>query len=167
MEKKKKATSSSSSKEKDKKDSPTVSNRRALHDYAVLKKFEAGIVLQGSEVKSCRLGKVQLVDAYATLERGELYLYKAHIAEFKQSGPYFNHPTVRKRKLLLHKAELKKIETELKTSGTTLIPLKVFFKRGFVKVELAVARGKTKGDKRETLKRKDQERAMDQARKRG
>jgi SsrA-binding protein len=149
----------------EKKNAPTVQNRRALHDFQILKKIEAGIELKGSEVKSCRLGKVQLVDSFAFFDKGELFLHKAHIAEYKQSGPHFNHIPTRKRKLLLHRSELRKLEQELKVASTTLVPLKIYFSKGNVKVELALAKGKTKGDKREALKKKEETRALAQAKK--
>ena len=150
-------------KEKEKQNSPTILNKKAGHDYHILKKFEAGIELQGSEVKSCRDGKVQLVDSYAAFERGQLYLHKAHIAEFKQSGPHFNHVPTRKRKLLLHRSELTKLESEIKTSGHTLVPTKLYFVKGFVKVELGLAKGKKAFDKRETIKKADEKRTIDRA----
>lgn len=156
-------SSSKKAKDKETKNAPTVLNRKANHDYQILKKFEAGVVLQGSEVKSCRDGKVQLVDSYAAFERGELFLHKAHIAEFKQSGPHFNHVTTRKRKLLMHASELKKLEMEIKTSGLTLIPLKFYFVKGNVKVEIGLAKGKKAFDKRETIKKGDEKRQMDRA----
>jgi SsrA-binding protein len=153
--------------EKVKATSPTISNKKAFHEYHILKKFEAGIVLQGSEVKSCRDGKVQLVDSFASFDRGELFLQKAHIAEFKQSGPYFNHLATRKRKLLMKKGELRKLEQDLKTSGQTLVPLRIFFTRGFVKVELGLAKGKKNFDKRESIKQKDEKRHLDRSTKIG
>ena len=151
------------SKQKEEKKAPTILNKKAGHDYHILKKIEAGIELQGSEVKSCRDGKVQLVDSYASFERGELYLHKAHIAEFKQSGPHFNHVPTRKRKLLLHRSELAKLEAEIKTSGQTLVPTKLYFVKGYVKVELGLAKGKKAFDKRETIKKNDEKRRIDQA----
>lgn len=142
-------------------------NKKARHDYQILKTFEAGMSLRGSEVKSCRDAKVQLLDAYAAFERGELFLYKVNIGEYKQSGPFFNHETTRKRKLLMHRRELDNIKAEMEQSGATLVPLRMYFKRGTAKVELGLAKGKTKGDKRQTLKTKDAERTMRQAIKRG
>ena len=144
----------------DKKNAPTIQNRRALHDFQVIKKIEAGIELKGSEVKSCREGKVQLVDSFAIMEKGELFLHKAHISEYKQSGPHFNHLPTRKRKLLLHRAELRKLEQELKVASTTLVPLKIYFSKGNVKVEIALAKGKKIHDKRETIKNRDLDRDM-------
>jgi SsrA-binding protein len=142
-------------------------NKKARFDYQILKVFEAGMVLRGSEVKSCRDSKVQLLDSYAGFERGELWLYKVNIGEYKQSGPFFNHETTRKRKLLMHRKELANIKAEMEQSGATLVPLRMYFKAGKAKVELGLAKGKTKGDKRQTIKTKDAERSMRQAIKRG
>lgn len=141
-------------------------NRKARHDFHIESVIEAGMQLKGSEVKSCRLGKVQLVDSFANFEKGELFLHKAHIAEYAQGGPFFNHPPVRKRKLLLHKRELVRLADAIAQKGMTLVPLKVYFKHGLAKVELGLAKGKTKGDKRQSLKLKDSERDMDRARRR-
>jgi SsrA-binding protein len=139
-------------------------NRRAKFDYHVEKKLEAGIVLQGSEVKSCREGKVQLVDSYATIERGELFLMKAHIAEYKQGGPFFNHEPTRKRKLLMHTREIRQLKASLEQEGYTLVPLKIYFSsKGIAKVELGLAKGKTKGDKRQSSKDQAQKRDVDKA----
>ncbi len=139
-------------------------NRRARHDFHIEKKIEAGIVLQGSEVKSCREGKVQLVDSYATFEKGELYLVKAHIAEFKQGGPFFNHEPTRKRKLLMHHREIVQLKSAVEQEGYTLVPLRIYFsQKGLAKVELGLARGKNKGDKRAALKERDQKRDLDKA----
>lgn len=144
-----------------------TANKKARHDYQILKVFEAGIVLKGSEVKSCRDARVQLLDAFATFEKGELFLHKANIAEFKQSGPFFNHDTVRKRKLLMHRKEMLNLRAEMEQSGSTLVPLRMYFKNGKVKVELGLAKGKNKGDKRQAIKAKDAERMLRQAKKRG
>lgn len=141
-------------------------NRKARHDYHIDKVMEAGIQLTGSEVKSCREGRVQLVDSYAMVERGELYLHKANIAEYKQGGPYFNHPPVRKRKLLVHKREMRSLLEAVQQQGMTLVPTKMYFRRGKAKVELGLARGKTKGDKRQSQKTRDADRAVAQARRR-
>jgi SsrA-binding protein len=143
------------------KEKTLADNRRALFDYHIEERFEAGIVLKGSEVKSCRDGKIQLVDSYASIERGELWLHKAHISEWKQGGPHFNHLAVHSRKLLLHKREIDKLRAQLETTGRTLIPLKFYLSKGRIKVELGLARGKNKGDKRETQKAKDLKREMD------
>lgn len=121
------------------------------------------MVLKGSEVKSCRAGKVQLVDSFAVIEKGECFLLKAHIAEFAQSGPYFNHETTRKRKLLLHRREILAIREAIEQKGCTVVPLKMYFKNGCAKVELGVARGKSKGDKRASTKEKDVQRQIGRA----
>ncbi|MBS1985571.1 MAG: SsrA-binding protein SmpB [Bdellovibrionales bacterium] len=141
-------------------------NRKARHDYIIEKTFEAGIQLTGSEVKSCRDGKVQLVDAFASFERGEIFLLKANIAEYKQSGPYFGHPMVRKRKLLLHKKEIINLQAIVQQKGMTLVPTKMYFKAGKAKVELGLAKGKTKGDKRDSLKTRDVNSELARARRR-
>lgn len=142
-------------------------NKKARHDYQILKTFEAGIALKGSEVKSCRDAKVQLLDSYAAFERGELYLLKVNIGEYKQGGPFFNHETTRKRKLLMHRRELLNIKAEMEQTGATLVPLRMYFKAGKAKVELGMAKGKNKGDKRQALKAKDDKRVAREAKKRG
>jgi SsrA-binding protein len=139
---------------------PISSNKRATFNYAIEAKFEAGISLKGSEVKSCRNGQVQLVDSYAMVEKGEIFLYKVHIAEHKEGGPFYNHPPARKRKLLMHKREIKRLAASIEQKGYTLVPLRFYFKGPHVKVELGLAKGKTKGDKRESIKTKDVEREM-------
>ena len=141
-------------------------NRKARHDYHIESKIEAGIQLKGSEVKSCRDGRVQLVDSFATLERGEMYMLKSHIAEYKQGGPFFNHEPVRKRKLLLKKKEIERLARDLEQKGFSLIPLQMYFRRGYAKVELGLAKGKSKGDKRQSNKKAEADRKMDAARKR-
>ena len=135
-------------------------NRQAGFQYHIEKKIEVGIVLTGSEVKSCREGRVQLVDSYAGFERGEVFLYKIHIAEYKQSGPHFNHEPARKRKLLLHKREIKNLGALVEQQGYTLVPLKFYFKAGKVKVEIGLCKGKTKGDKRESIKNRETNRDL-------
>jgi SsrA-binding protein len=143
-------------------------NKKAFHDFHIEKNIEAGLVLTGSEVKSCRQGKVQLVDSFASFsQKGELFLHKAHIAEYKQGGPFFNHPPTRQRKLLLKKKELRQLQIAVSQKGYTLIPLKMYFsKKGLAKLELGLAKGKNKGDKRQDQKKKDVDRAMDQAKRR-
>lgn len=142
-------------------------NRKARHDYHIEKTIEAGMQLTGSEVKSLREGRVQLVDAYASIERGEMFLYKANIAEYKQGGPYFNHPPVRKRKLLLHKREIRNLAAIIETEGMTLVPTKMYFKAGKAKIELGIAKGKNKGDKRQSIKARDAKMDIAKARRRG
>jgi len=141
---------------------PRITNRRAMHDYFIEGKIECGIALQGSEVKSLRLGNAQLTESFARIEGGILILHGAHIDPYKHSGLY-NHEPKRERKLLVHKSELRKLEGELSVRGTTLIPLAIYFKDGRAKLELGVARGKQQHDKRETIKRKEQDRELRRA----
>jgi SsrA-binding protein len=145
---------------------PICQNRRASFDYFIEKKFEAGIELVGSEVKACREGKVQLVDSFASIEKDECFLHKAHISEYKHGGPHFNHPPVRRRKLLLRKREIRNLEALLEQKGYTLVPIRMYFKNGKAKVELGLGKGKTKGDKRETVKQREDTVQMNQAVKR-
>lgn len=139
-----------------------ISNRRARYEYEILDSFEAGIVLVGSEVKSLRLGKANLQDSYAILKAGEMWLFNMHINPYEQANQ-FNHDPVRTRKLLLQKSEIRKLVGKIQEKGLTLIPLKVYFKKGFAKVELGVAKGKKLHDKRETIKERDIEREMRRA----
>ncbi len=139
---------------------PRISNRRALHDYFIESKLECGIMLVGSEVKSLRDGHAQLQDAYAHITQGQLYLAAAHIDPYAKAAIVYNHDPRRERKLLVHKREIKKLQQELDVRGTTLIPLAIYFKDGRVKVEIGVARGKQKHDKRATIKEKEIDREM-------
>ncbi len=129
-------------------------NKKARHDYEIIEKYEAGIVLTGSEVKSLRESQITLKDAYVSFKGDEAYLQNAHIAEYKQSS-YFNHEPERLRKLLLNRREINEIHAAVKEKGYSCIPLKVYFKKGRAKVEIALVRGKLKGDKRESLKTRD------------
>jgi SsrA-binding protein len=142
---------------------PRISNRRALHDYFIEAKIECGMVLVGSEVKSLRDGLAQLQEAYGSIEGGELWLKGAHIDPYAKAAIVYNHEPRRDRKLLLHRRELQKLEKELETRGTTLIPLAIYFKGGRAKVEIGVARGKQRHDKRETIKQKEIAREMRRA----
>lgn len=137
-----------------------VVNRKARHEYEILQTYEAGIVLLGSEVKSIREGKVNLVDSYAEIRNGEVFLIGMHISEYKQANIQ-NHEPLRTRKLLLNKNEIRKLIGRIKEKGLTLIPLRLYFKNGKVKVELGLARGKKIYDKREDIKRKDFEREQE------
>jgi SsrA-binding protein len=137
-------------------------NRKARHEYAVIQTFEAGIVLVGTEVKSCRQGKANLVDSYGIMRNGEVWLLSAHIAEYSQ-GNINNHEPTRERKLLLNRSEIRKLIGKTKEKGLTLIPLRLYFKNGKVKVELALAKGKKVYDKRRDIAKKDFQR--DQERK--
>lgn len=147
-------------------DSTVAQNRRARHDYEFLAKFEAGIVLTGSEIKSVRGHKVQLQGAYARIKDGEVWLQDAHIAPYANAG-YASHNPTRDRKLLLHKKEIRKIEEMLAGKGLTLIPLAMYFKRGKAKVELGVGRGLKHYDKRQKLKEEDQRMDIQRALRRG
>ncbi|BDQ02100.1 MAG: SsrA-binding protein [Ignavibacterium sp.] len=135
-------------------------NRKARHDYHILQTFEAGIVLVGTEVKALREGKANLVDSYATIKNGEVWLVSAHISEYKQ-GNINNHNPTRDRKLLLNKSEIRKLIGKTKEKGLTLIPLRMYFKNGRVKVELALAKGKKSYDKRETIAKRDFQREQE------
>jgi len=135
-------------------------NKKARHDYFIEQTFEAGIVLSGTEVKSIRLGKVNLKDSYATIENGEVFLCGMHISPYEQ-GNIFNKDPLRDRKLLLHKYEINKLIGLTQQKGLTLVPLQLYFKRGKVKVELAVARGKKLYDKRRDIAEKDAMREID------
>ncbi|NMA55110.1 MAG: SsrA-binding protein SmpB [Firmicutes bacterium] len=138
-------------------------NRRARHDYFILEKYEAGLVLQGTEVKSLRAGRASLVDSYAQAKDGELILYNLHISPYQQGG-YVNHEPRRPRKLLLHKREIRNLAAAIKEKGLTLIPLKIYFnERGWAKAELALARGKKFYDKRADLAARDARREIERA----
>ncbi|MBP6672014.1 MAG: SsrA-binding protein SmpB [Bacteroidetes bacterium] len=145
--------------EKHSEERATVSNRRARFEYEILDSYEAGIVLKGSEVKSLRVGKANLQDSYALVKNGEVWLMNLHISPYEQANQ-FNHDPVRTRKLLLTKAEISKLSTKSNEKGLTLVPLKLYFKKGIVKVELGVAKGKKLHDKRESIKERDVEREM-------
>ena len=134
-------------------------NRKAKHDYFILQTYEAGIVLVGTEVKALRQNKANLVDSYATLTNGEVWLHNANISIYEQ-GSINNHDPVRKRKLLLNKSEIRKLNKAVTEKGNTLIPLRLYFKDGLVKVELAVATGKRQYDKREDIAKRDLIREM-------
>ncbi len=134
-------------------------NRKARHDYFFLDFWEAGIALKGSEVKSCRGGNCNLADSYAQIKNGECWLLNAHIAIYPQANQ-FNHDPKRERKLLLHKNEIFRILGKMKVGGFTLVPVKLYFKGGKLKVELALAKGKKQYDKREDIKKRDIDREM-------
>lgn len=137
-------------------------NRKARHDYHIEDTMEAGIVLTGTEVKSVRAGRANLKDSYAAIANGELILYNLHISPYEQ-GNRFNHDPLRERKLLLHKSELRKLIGLTRQKGYTLIPLKLYLRRGFVKVELALAKGKKLYDKRADLAARTAKREMEKA----
>ncbi len=131
-----------------------VSNRKAFHDYEILEKFEAGIVLKGTEIKSLRNHSASLQEAYITTDNNELWLINSSISVYSH-GNVYNHEEKRKRKLLMHKNEIKKLEKMIKEKGLTIIPLSFFLKNGKVKVSIAAARGRKKYDKRAKLKEKE------------
>ena len=137
-------------------------NRKARHDYDILDSFETGIVLQGSEVKSLRAGKANLKDSYAAVEGGELFLHRVHISPY-EPATRFNHDPERVRKLLLHRAEIRRLIGKTQQQGLTLVPLSLYFSRGKAKVELAIARGKKQYDKRESMVRRQAERDVERA----
>jgi SsrA-binding protein len=139
-------------------------NRRARHEYHIAESFEAGIELKGTEVKSLRAGKANLQDSYARVENGELLLYNMHISPYDQ-GNRFNHEPKRTRRLLMHKLEVMRLLGKVREKGFSLIPLRVYFKNGWAKVELALARGKKLYDRREDMAERDAKREMDRARK--
>jgi SsrA-binding protein len=137
-----------------------VSNRKARHEYEILDTREAGVVLQGTEVKSLRDGRANLQDAFARLDGGEVWLHNMHISPY-EAGNRFNHDPLRPRKLLLHKSEIRKLIGQVEQKGLTLIPLDLYFRRGMAKVTLALVRGKKLHDKREDLKKRDMQREME------
>jgi SsrA-binding protein len=139
-------------------------NRKARFNFFIEDEFEAGLVLKGTEVKSLRLGRANLKDAYARIENGEVFVYQMHIGPYPFAY-YGNHDPLRIRKLLLHKHEIKRLYSKVNEKGFTLIPLKIYFKEGKAKMTLALAKGKRKYDKREAIRRRDEKRDMERARK--
>jgi SsrA-binding protein len=137
-------------------------NRKARHEYEIIQVFEAGIVLQGTEVKALRAGKANLVDSYANIKNNEMWLFSCHISPYEQ-GNINNHDPVRTRKLLLNRSEIRKLIGKVKEKGLTLVPLRLYFKDGKAKVEIALAKGKKVYDKRESIAKRDFQR--DQERK--
>ena len=139
-------------------------NRKARYEYHIMETFEAGIELTGTEVKSLRAGKANIQDGYARVENGELLLYNMHISPYDQ-GNRFNHEPKRPRRLLMHKQEIMKLLGKVREKGFSLVPLKVYFKHGWAKVEIALARGKKLYDRREDVAERDAKRDMERARK--
>jgi SsrA-binding protein len=139
-------------------------NRKARHSYFIEDTYEAGMVLLGTEVKSLRLGRVNLKDSYARIKKGEVFIHQMHIAPYPFAY-YDNHDPLRKRKLLLHKNEIKKLYGKVNEKGFSLIPLRVYFQNGKAKLTIALARGKRKYDKRETIRRRDQQRDLERSKK--
>jgi SsrA-binding protein len=140
-------------------------NRKAYFEYAIDDLYEAGLVLKGTEVKSLRLGKASIDDAYARFRDGQIFLYNAHISPYPHAAGE-NHDPTRPRKLLLHRLEMKRLLGKLQERGYTLIPLRLYFKDEHAKVELGLAKGKKKHDKRETIRRREEQRELERARKR-
>ncbi len=139
-----------------------ATNRKAFHEYHILEKFEAGIQLKGSEVKSIREGKASLKQAYILIRKGEAWLRGSHIASYSHTG-FEGHEPVRDRKLLLHKREIHKVNSKLAEKGLTAVPTKLYFKGGFIKLEFGLAKGKKLYDKRDTKKKRDVERDIQRA----
>jgi SsrA-binding protein len=139
-----------------------AANRKALHNYEVLQRVEAGLALMGSEIKSIRLGRVSIGEAYARPERGELWLHGAHIAQYAPAGPN-GHEPARPRKLLLHKLQIRELSRAVDEQGLTIVPLSLYLKDGKAKVELALVRGKKRYDKRASIAKREAERDMARA----
>ncbi len=150
-------------KEEKKNNAPQIRNKKAFHDYLILEKVETGLSLTGSEVKSLRLGNADLNGAYAKIVRGECLLVGAKIEQYKEAT-YNNHDISRDRKLLLHKAQIKKLTAKLDQRGFTLVPLRIYFNsRGLAKLEIALAKGKQTHDKRASIRDKDQKRDLERS----
>jgi SsrA-binding protein len=137
-------------------------NRKALHDYEVLERVEAGLVLMGSEIKSIRQGRVNLREAFARPERGELWLLNLHVSQYESAGRFGHEPT-RSRKLLLHKSQIRELTRAVEQQGLTLVPLRLYLKDGRAKVELALVRGRKQYDKRAVIAKREAQREMERA----
>lgn len=137
-----------------------ATNRKALHDYHIIETVEAGLALTGSEIKSIRLGRVTLGDAYVKPENGEMWLLNTHISRY-DAASYMGHEPTRPRKLLLHRKQIREIAAKIKEKGYTLIPLRVYIKESYVKLEIALAKGKRQFDKREAISERDNKRRLD------
>ncbi|MDY6805273.1 MAG: SsrA-binding protein SmpB [Cyanobacteriota bacterium] len=151
------------SKKNDGKYKVIADNRQARYQYHILETHEAGIELKGTEVKSIRAGKCNVRDSYALIREGEAWLLNLHISPYQAASEFFNHEPRRTRRLLLHKQEIRKLIGKVEQQGLTLVPLKLYFKQGRVKVEIALAKGKKLYDKREDIKKRDDKRAMQRA----
>lgn len=138
-------------------------NRKAYHDFHIEEQLEAGLVLTGTEIKSIRDGKVNIREAYARLDNGELWLIGMHISPYEQAGVYFQHDPLRPRKLLVHRAELAELRRHVSQKGYTLVPLRLVLRNGRAKIDIGVARGKRDYDKREALAERDAKRQIEQA----
>ena len=139
---------------------PVINNRKARHDFHIDKTFEAGIVLQGTEVKSIREGKARITEAFAYMDKGEVFVKDMHITEYRH-GTYNNHEPNRVRKLLLNKLEIEKIDKAITQKGLTVVPLKLYFKHGRAKLEIGLARGKKAFDKRDSIAERESKRRLD------
>jgi SsrA-binding protein len=137
-------------------------NKKANHDYFIEETYEAGMVLQGTEIKAIRAGRINLKDSYARIQNGEIYLLNAHVSPYEQGNRY-NHDPLRQRKLLLHKKEIDKLLGETKEAGYALVPLKVYLKNGYAKILIGLGKGKKNYDKREDLKKKEAKRDIERA----
>jgi len=141
-----------------------ATNRKASFEYFLMEKFEAGLALQGSEIKSIRAGQISIQEAYVDVQNGEeAWLVEAHIAPYEQAGKFFNHEPKRKRRLLLHKKELRELWDNVRIKGMTVIPTRVYLKNGRAKLEIALAKGKKAYDKRATIAKRDEARDKDRA----
>jgi len=147
---------------KDKQIKIIASNKKAYHEYHIIEKYDAGIVLTGTEIKSLRAGKINLKDSFAKIENSEIWLYNTHISPYEM-GNIYNHQPERKRKLLLTKQEIRKLVDKQKGTGETLVPLKVYIVGGWAKVEIGLAKGKKLHDKREDIAKKDVKRDIERA----
>jgi SsrA-binding protein len=143
-------------------DKVITTNKKAFHEYHIFETYQAGIVLSGTEIKSIRAGRVNLKDGFAKIEDGEVWLYNSHISPYDMGNRY-NHEPERKRKLLLTKQEIRKLNGKMKESGYTIVPLKLFLSNGWAKIDLGLAKGKKLYDKREAKAQKDVKREMDRA----
>lgn len=141
-----------------------ATNRKASFEYFLMEKFEAGLALQGSEIKSIRAGQVSIQEAYVDVQNGEeAWLMEAHIAPYEQAGKYFNHEPRRKRRLLLHKKEIRELWNNVRIKGMTVVPIRIYLKNGRAKLEIALAKGKKAYDKRATIAKRDEARSNERA----
>ena len=144
---------------------PVANNKKAYHDYFIEEKYEAGLALHGAEVKSLRMGKCSVKESFVRIERGEVFVYGMHISPYEK-GNIFNKDPLRVRKLLLHRQEIRRMESRIAEKGYTLVPLQVYFKNGLAKVEIGLAKGKKLYDKRQDIAKKDQRREAEKELKR-
>ncbi len=149
-------------KDKENKNNTLIQNKKAFHDFEILERFEAGIELKGTEVKSCKVRNISMADSFARVENGEMNLFNVNISPYDH-GNQFNHDPKRPRKLLLHKKEILKIFQQSREKGLTIVPLSFYLKKGNIKVELGLAKGKNKGDKRDAIRKKEDSLAIKRA----